>query len=169
MSITFEPQPGDITGYHIAVWSDDALEFVPESDQRFATFQDAELAYVAGGFDPMDAHIGIETVGGDEPKLNVANGNAVALLRELGVGEWNDTAFGAIPEFGTIDPDELLGRVLLLTAFDDPGTDTVVTGGDGYATVIDVGRSAGQMNRYADQLLHVAEAAKARGVLVQWA
>lgn len=158
MSVTFEPQrlEGDTI-----TWQ---LENVVTGDQvagPFDDYQDAQLAFVAGGYSPIDDVM--LTPVKDTPSLNVANGNAAALLQALGVD------FDKADLFGYLDPTDLLDRLLLFSAVDDPGSDTVSYGGDGSATVIDVGRSAGQLNRYAEALTAVAEAAQAAGRAVQYA
>lgn len=163
MSVTFTPQfdSSRITGWNII--KTNMYAPIEEWGTVVATFDDFETAsfeFQAHGYDPID--FGIEAAVSEEtPELNVSNGNAVTLLRELGIYD------GEL--CGQIDPTDLIDRLVLVGAIDDEGTDPITVGGDGSATMIDCGRRPGTMNRYVDSLRAVAEYAQARGIPVTFA
>lgn len=95
--------------------------------------------------------------------LNMANGNAAELLGLLGFA--GDELYA-----GSIDPDELLGRLLLEDALlpESPALPERVYEEPGRATVIDLGRPEGYLNERVRHLAGIARWAAAHDARVCW-
>lgn len=100
---------------------------------------------------------------GDSLQVNVSNSRAHDLLRALQL-QWDCNG-------GTAEPQDFIARVVCAQAVNvpDPGSDTVVVGGDGHATLVDFGRSPGYLDHQLDRLYDLAAAAARDNDLVVWA
>ncbi len=145
MSVTFEPEPSALSllvlDYRIACFPSP-----PGDPRRFTSYEQA-LAALGDHHQhcpaepacwPEEPYVMARTAGDDEPRLQVAEGNAallraLGLLPELGVddilaacghGAGSECLDGTgVPLTGDIDAQELLERIVLAAALypDDPG------------------------------------------------
>lgn len=163
MSITFTTSaPIEISHVEITEWREDDEGYREVTVSRHATWAEMMTEWSVKQYDNM--RFGTRIVEKNpRPELNLANSNAAAFLRAIGVG------FDPVYPAGSIDPREMLNALLILDAIEDPGSDTIVTGGDGHAVFYDVGRTPGQFNHYAEQVRVICERAIEDGCEVQWA
>lgn len=176
MSVTFAPATGTIVGWKIdcgcvgavpATFDDrsDAVAWLEEWD--FAPFAlegcTNELCTVYSLY--------IEAVEEQErPQVNMANGNAAALLEALGLlsdamsREERDDAF-----YGEMSGEDFLGRVMMAQAVApaDAGMPAYEMAGSG-ARFIECGRPEGYLQDRLSGLREVADFAVEHGVQVQW-
>jgi hypothetical protein len=125
---------------------------------------------------------GDDTKSGEE--INLANGNAAAVLALLGYGEPAGSyevlgiQFPVIPAAaGDAEPDDFIGRILIARGLLDIATDDEhgkpMTGngggpGTGRALIIDCGRHPGGLAERLSDLEAVARDAKTHGGIVTW-
>lgn len=98
-----------------------------------------------------------------DAEVNIANGNARAVLSALGLLELCEDEL-----FGETTAQDMLDRIVLAHAADDRGSDTLVEAGDGLATMVHCGRPAGYLAERLAALTIVAEQAKSLGRMVVW-
>jgi hypothetical protein len=186
MSITFEPAPGTPTGFRVGCTCPD------NQGPVFGTYADAEVFYTQHdlfnttilevlvgceylgqeGYCEM-GHCSITAVYAEEaPSLNMANGNAIAVLEALGLlGEVTETPFGPVPEaYGSMDAEAFLGRVLAaeVMSVGDPGSLTETHEAEGQATLVLCGRPEGYVDSKLSALREIATWAQVHNVQVQW-
>jgi hypothetical protein len=186
MSITFFPAPGAPTGFRVGCSCED------NQGPVFGTYADAEAFYTKHDLlntTIPEVLVGCEYLGQEgycemgmchiravyaeqAPSLNMANGNAIAVLEALGLlGEVTDTPFGPVPDAcGSLDAESFLGRVLAaeVMSVGDPGTETETLAEEGCATMVMVGRPEGYVDTKLSALREIATWAQARGVEVVW-
>jgi hypothetical protein len=186
MSTTFQPTPGNPTGFKVGCTCDNNRGPV------FGNYADAAEWYEANnclhGPVPAEALVGCEDVeycsmgsifiqaqfAEVAPSLNVSNGNAVVILEALGMApEVIDTEFGpcTADAYGSMSADDFLGRVLAaeVMSVGDPGTETEVLAEEGKATFVMCGRREGYVDEKLSVLREIALWAQAHQVEVQWA
>ena len=163
MSVTFETQPL-FTGRTVIV-RHDYLEDRVETLGVFESYQEAELAFLAAGYDnalDLDGYTAIqgETMFSEVPSVNVSNQNAYRLLSEMGI-EFDDLV-------GSMDANEFITRLAFVASLPDDGADDVTYKAEAGATIVDLGRRAGYFTDIARRLYEVASAARSLGQPVQW-
>jgi hypothetical protein len=168
VSITFHPalDESDITGYQITCWEEDH-----QHDTVYATYDEASLAYldlVAADHATLgDCLIVIVWADGlGDQELNLANRNACDLLEVLGLTDDDDDEF---PWCGSIEADDLLGRILIADAIaPDPELPSYTIVGQGGGVNVDLGRPAGYLHTKLNLLAELARWCKDHGREVVW-
>lgn len=160
MSVTFSAEFKTTGRFTIKSWNDAASDFVPFAGP-FASYDEAasnfRTACAAHGVDTLDAHISVEAAYPNAPEVNMANSRAMDLLMAMDLD----------PEglCGGEDAEVFHARVLVALAQDRD--DAEVPGfrdGNAYYG----GRREGYVTERLEQLLEVAEFARAKGLRVTW-
>lgn len=97
-------------------------------------------------------------------EVNLANGNAWALLEMLGINP---------DHCGSEEPQKFLDGVDFVRSLNNCGIEPLVTPnhqetGENGCRLIQCGRTPDQVAGYLDRITHVAAEAESRGVLVTW-
>jgi hypothetical protein len=155
MSVTFEPTQPTIDSWVAACGCGDARSAVV-----YRTYDAARAVPVYCGDEFCAAFPGHPTPAVELPSVNVSNQNAGHLLDLLGLTDREGDLVGHAAA------DDFLGRVLIAQGLNPTDAGVPVTE-DG--NIVDCGRPAGYADTRLDELRTVAEAARRRGVTVQWA
>jgi hypothetical protein len=160
-------------------WSDEIGDSVPDSE--FPTYTDRaeavealELAILSGQrtsfYAGGDSYVAAESLTDGQPEVNLANGNAAAIGRVLGLEAPEGSDPFATYYSGEIDAEDLLARVLLALADDEGRSAEVETGyvsqHPSGATVVYRGRTDEYLRDRLERLRQVAEAAIRLGLPV---
>lgn len=137
-------------------------------DREFATYQEAADAYAAavsaGTASRQCCSLSPRYRLGDLPSVNMANSNALDMLEQLGLNADDEPAW-----CGSVDPEDLRGRILLARALGaDMGRPVFRDVGSHGAQLFDAGRPPGYFAEKFDLLDEVIAAAIHHGRTVVW-
>lgn len=178
MSITFSPEfrVSDITGWNVTHYADGGIRVVsgPHAD-----YDEAELALLehdarcrdgdGGACDGMIGEVPASEMTG-APKVNVANDNAILLLRAMGFLTDESTAEDLWTGPCSCPAEDFLGRALTADALSPadegvPVCDATQPGGPRWT---EWGRRPGYLHACLAELRGLAEFCRVRGRLVTW-
>lgn len=157
MSVTFRAAQPPVA-WEINTWCDTTVPDVADRDDATTTARLHALGCTECA-EQGGAHMWpVEAI---EP-VQMSNGNAAEVLAVLG--------YPADELAGAADPQELAGRALIARAMLDesPERPSETIRNTGGATIINLGRDAGYINRRVDEILTLAQAAAEAGVDVHW-